>query len=131
VLVCLIVASGPLWFSAKARLAFYLDVSDTTSEKAIEADLCQRFPLGTSIQDVRDTLERGGLRQGGGATRYYLSKESGLELQDIEKATAIACVFDYNTGILVFGREYYYVWFLFDEKKRLESVKVKCGVTDL
>jgi hypothetical protein len=106
-------------------------LTNSSSEEAIEAELAGKFALGTSINEVRDALERRGLRQGGGSTRYYLCTDDGISRQDINVATAIACVFHYNEGPIVFGEEFYYVWFMFDERKKLKELKVVRQVSDL
>ena len=126
-----LLALGYFQLSARSRLSRVFELSDSSSEQAIEADLSRKFVLGMSIGEVRDELERRGLRQGGGSTRYYLSTDDGIARQDINVATAIACVFDYNAGVIVFGEEFYYVWFMFDEKQRLKTMKVRRAVEDL
>jgi len=40
-------------------------------------------------------------------------------------------VFEYNATSIQFVKEHYYIWFVFDAKGRLESVKVNLMLTGL
>ena len=119
------------WSTATARLARYLDIDDVSSTEKIEAGLLRRHPVGTPIQDVAVFLEGQGLRRDGGISSYYFSNDKGAEFPDQKQATAIACEFAYTTTSIQFVKESYRVWFVFDEKQRLKSVKVYCNLTGL
>lgn len=130
VLLGLFAAWNFWWSTATARLQRYFDLSDVSTVEGIRAGILQRFPPGTTMQEVQAYLGRSGMKDSGLDT-WYLSDAKGSEVQSIESATAVACSIAYDPSTLEFVKEHYFIWFLFDDCKRLKSVKVHPMLTGL
>lgn len=105
---------------ATTRLARHFDLVDVSSEKAIEAGLLEKIPVGTSEHDIEAFLDKSGIGK------------DGLSSWDpANKAGVIFCDIKFDRTTFEFVKDSYGIFFQLDERRTLASIRVSRVYTGL